>query len=74
MLRDNSGPVLIVPRVIIHHPFCLHTSKVVSGVALLLPGATIHARVVGSVILYLFDRAPRARWPGSLQRMVKCCG
>jgi hypothetical protein len=56
MLHDNSGPVLIVPRMIIHHAFCLHTSKVVSGVALLLPVAILHARVVGSVNLDLFDR------------------
>ena len=56
MLHDNSAPVLIVLRMIIHHAFCLHTSKVVSGVALLLPVATLHARVVGSVNLYLFDR------------------
>jgi hypothetical protein len=41
---------------IIHHAFCLHTSKVVSGVALPLPVATLHARVFGSVNLYLFDR------------------
>ena len=31
MVHYNSGPVLIVPRMIIHHAFCLHTSKVVSG-------------------------------------------
>ena len=55
MLHDNSGPVLIVPRMIIYHAFCLHTSKVVSGVALLLRVATLHARVVGSPNLYLFD-------------------
>jgi hypothetical protein len=57
MLHDNSAPVLIVLRMIIHHAFCLHTSKVVSGVALLLPVATLHARVVGSVNLYLFESA-----------------
>jgi hypothetical protein len=74
MLHDNSGPVLIVPRMIIHHAFCLHTSKEVSGVALLLRVATLHAGMVGSVNLYLFDRATRVRWPGSLQHMVKCCG
>ena len=56
MLHDNSGPVLIVLRMSIHHAFCLHTSKVVSGVALLLSVATLHARVVASVNLYLFDR------------------
>jgi hypothetical protein len=56
MLHDNSGPVLIVPRMIIHHAFCLHTSEVVCGVALLLSVATLHVRVVGSVNLYLFDR------------------
>ena len=56
LLHDNSGPVLIVLRMSIHHAFCLHTSKVVSGVALLLSVATLHARVVASVNLYLFDR------------------
>jgi len=40
----------------IHHAFCLHTSKVVSGVALLLSVATLRARVVASVNLNLFDR------------------
>jgi hypothetical protein len=49
---------------IIHHAFCLHTSKVVSGVALLLPVATLHARVVGSVNLYLFDRGNQGAMAG----------
>src|SRR5205823_563316 len=57
-------------------PPCILLAHLEGGewLALLLRVATLHARVVGSANLYLFDRATRGRWPGSLQRMVKCCG
>jgi hypothetical protein len=41
---------------IVHRAFCLRTSKVVRGGASLLLVATLHARVIGSVNLYPFDR------------------
>ena len=54
MLHDHSGPC--AHRAQNDHPQCiLLAHKVVSG-ALLLRVATLHARVVGSVSLYLFDR------------------
>ena len=57
MLPDNSGPC--ARRVQNDRPPCILLAHLEGGewVALLLRVATLHARVVGSVNLYLFESA-----------------